>query len=634
LLAALLPFCAATAADYYWDSNNDGAGFGTTDGTWAAPTVGTATGGFTTDATGTTDIVGVSVTTTTADTVYIGAEYKGADYDAKITIDGTVSVGHLVHGSTKSFGGVNSPTFNFAAEGIYENGHDNRGFPSGTILTGAGTSMTWKSIRNTNISNITTNNAGKNILSTSSLSPYPYPGRTVVDNLACLGSVGTPLVFDHGTLRMNPGFPLTKLSDLHADHPISFVADKDAGVEVRNADPFTVDLAINLGTGTFWPESSGGKAIVLTQNNTWGQINLTGAVVEVSDAAQLGPVGAVIQFGSGDPDELGSGVLRIAGTTFSSLGGRNLLVTDSKDVAFEIADAAHTFTIEQALTMAQDPDTGLTADERGGRLIKSGPGTLVLSNATNTYTGATTVSAGTLRLEGGSQASPITVASGAALGLEIGSETTSSASVDLTNGTVTISNSGVVDGSSDYLLMTASGGFTFTDIATQLGTSVSGYELQLQNSNTELWLVFAASGTDYASWAGGFAGFSDTTEDLDSDGGGLESGVEYVVGGDPTDPGDDVAKTPTSTDDGTNLIFTFTRDQASIHPDTTVTVEAGTDLSNWPEVYTIGEDTAGSGTGVAVDKDTSPGFDTVTVTIPKNSADKKFARLQVTVASP
>ncbi len=271
-------------------------------------------------------------------------------------------------------------------------------------------------------------------------------------------------------------------------------------------------------------------------------------------------------------------------------------------------------------------------DQGTGEFVKSGDGTLVLSGTTNTYTGATSVDAGTLRLVGGSHASPITVASGASLGFTIGSATTSTAAIDLTNGTVTISNPGSVDNSSDYQLMTATG-FTFTDIGTQLGTAITDYELELQNSDTELWLVYTGgSGTSYADWASGFGGFSDTTTDLDFDGGGLESGAEYVVGGDPTDESDDVEKAPTSSVDATNLVFTFERDQASIHPDSTVTVEVGTTLNSWPTVYIIGEDTADSTAGVVVTKDTSPGFDTVTVTVPRGTDTEKFARLNVAFA--
>lgn len=98
-------------------------------------------------------------------------------------------------------------------------------------------------------------------------------------------------------------------------------------------------------------------------------------------------------------------------------------------------------------------------------------------------------------------------------------------------------------------------------------------------------------------------------------------------------PGKSLA--PSFSIDGTDLTFTFQRDQASIHPDTTVTIEVGTDLGvGFPDVYTVGEDTAGSTTGVTVDKDTSPGFDTVTLTVTMAPDTKKFARLNVAITAP
>jgi hypothetical protein len=62
-----------------------------------------------------------------------------------------------------------------------------------------------------------------------------------------------------------------------------------------------------------------------------------------------------------------------------------------------------------------------------------------------------------------------------------------------------------------------------------------------------------------------------------------------------------------------------------------VEIEVGTDLSTWPTVYTVGADTAGSTPGVVVTEDSSPGFDTITLTVPMGTDPKKFARLAVEV---
>lgn len=79
-------------------------------------------------------------------------------------------------------------------------------------------------------------------------------------------------------------------------------------------------------------------------------------------------------------------------------------------------------------------------------LTKSGTGTVYLDPgagfSTNTYTGATSVNLGTLALVGGSQASPITVSSGAALGFTLGSPTTSSSTVTFSGATAKVSVTG------------------------------------------------------------------------------------------------------------------------------------------------------------------------------------------------
>ncbi|MFZ9936794.1 MAG: autotransporter-associated beta strand repeat-containing protein [Luteolibacter sp.] len=181
------------------------------------------------------------------------------------------------------------------------------------------------------------------------------------------------------------------------------------------------------------------------------------------------------------------------------------------------------FTIDNTFTSTWEIIEGSTLTVSGGTaatsgaLAKTGAGTLVLSGAQQ-HNGGTTVTAGTLALVGGSQASPITVASGASLGFTPGLPTTSTQTVDLTNGTVKII--GAVDNSSNYKLMTADLGITFTDIGTQLESPVSGYELQLQNGNTELWLVQTGGGTGgspYSAWAAGtFANpFTNTAPESD-----------------------------------------------------------------------------------------------------------------------
>jgi autotransporter-associated beta strand protein len=303
---------------------------------------------------------------------------------------------------------------------------------------------------------------------------------------------------------------------------------------------------------------------------------------------------------------------------------------DSTNRAFTIDnDFTSTWEIIGGSTLSVSGGTASTS----GALAKTGAGTLALSG-TQQYTGATTVTTGTLALVGGSQASPITVASGASLGFTLGFPTTSTQAVDLTNGTVKIT--GTVDNSSDYKLMTADLGFTFTDLNTQLGTPITDYELQLQNGNTELWLVYTggAGGTPYDTWAAGtFANpFTNTAPGVDFDNDGLSNLLEFVLGGDPTISQAGIA--PSVSTSGTDLVVTFKRSDASeLAPAVAVKVQLSTDLtfSTPAQDIVIGPASdpgpiAPSGASYTVSN--SGGLDTIQVTIPQGSDPKKFARVQ------
>jgi hypothetical protein len=137
----------------------------------------------------------------------------------------------------------------------------------------------------------------------------------------------------------------------------------------------------------------------------------------------------------------------------------------------------------------------------------------------------------------------------------------------------------------------------------------------------------------FGGWAAGpwFGTLSDDSPDLDFDGGGLETGIEWVVGGDPTDGGDDAGNAPTiDHSNATYFIFTFKRrDATATDANTDIAVEYGSNLSGWAEAV--------HGTnGVLIDDSTDlgGGFHQVTVSIPRTLAGdggKLFARLKVVV---
>jgi hypothetical protein len=149
-----------------------------------------------------------------------------------------------------------------------------------------------------------------------------------------------------------------------------------------------------------------------------------------------------------------------------------------------------------------------------------------------------------------------------------------------------------------------------------------------------LGYVTPLSGDAYSTWAGGsFAnpfpeGQRGAEVDFDNDG--LSNLLEFVLGGDPTISQNGVR--PTVTAAGTNLVVTFRRSDASETQPVTVKVQVSADLVTWnpTDDITIGA-TDGSGpNGATYTVDDSGTLDTIVVTIPKNSAVKKFARVIAT----
>jgi fibronectin-binding autotransporter adhesin len=95
-IAALLAAQPAFALNYFWDNNGTTAGFGSAAGTWAAPTTGSATQGWSQNTGGT--VLPVNVTTATTDTVSFGNGATGLAAGT-ITVSGSVSTGNMTFAS-------------------------------------------------------------------------------------------------------------------------------------------------------------------------------------------------------------------------------------------------------------------------------------------------------------------------------------------------------------------------------------------------------------------------------------------------------------------------------------------------------------------------------------------------------
>jgi len=131
----------------------------------------------------------------------------------------------------------------------------------------------------------------------------------------------------------------------------------------------------------------------------------------------------------------------------------------------------------------------------------------------------------------------------------------------------------------------------------------------------------------FANWAAANGLSGDPTADFDQDG--LDDALEYVFGNNPKGANANIAQSTRGA--GGELIFTFLRDDDSETADMLLALEAGTDLVNWPLVFTVRATTATSTAGVEVEENGNAP-DLITITVPDQGAGLLFGRLKATVS--
>jgi autotransporter-associated beta strand protein len=494
-----------------------------------------------------------------------------------------------------------------------------------------------------------------------------------------LGALGTTLTqFGNGTTVLNNA--ATTNSTLAINGGTVQISDN-----LQIGTNTTANLAITLNNGTLLASETlalnnaglnsrtftlgaGGGTLAAANTKTLtvsGVISGTGNPLIVGSGGSDGTVtlSAVNTYTGGTRIDAGTLALGNATNTLANTGavavnGGTLSIDANSDTVGAVT------LISGSITGSGGSLTGASYDVRSGSaaailggtnaaLTKTTNGTVTLSG-TNSYTGATTVSAGILSLGStGSVASSssVAIAAGASFDtsgqaiyaiptgkpLAFGIDATGSGSsgkitaaqLDITNATVTYNINGTPDDPA-YVLATYTTltGGTFLSAP----TPPAGYTLDYAYEGNQIALVAGAA--PYDTWAAGpFTNpFTNTLPGVDFDNDGLSNLLEFVLGGDPTISQAGIA--PAVTTSGGNLVMTFKRSDASeLAPAVSVKVELSTDLSfSTPaDDITIGPVTdagplAPSNASYTVTN--SGGFDTIVLTLPQGAAPKKFARVK------
>lgn len=389
------------------------------------------------------------------------------------------------------------------------------------------------------------------------------------------------------------------------------------GISIGTGNGVGSGLTLNGGAVT----SSSATAATFassTSAGASGTLTLNSGILTVFGLAKGGT--GVATFNA----NLNGGTLKATADNATYLAGANSAKVQAGG-AF-INDGGFLITIAQPLIH----DTALAATPDGG-LTKSGVGTLTLSGA-NTYTGNTTVSAGTLELAATTGSLKFVPTSNGISNKITGGGTLTLKGVfniDLTGADAIPGNSWtLVDVGT--LSETFDASFAVTDFtqSADVWTKPDGLNVWTFKESTGVLTYTVALA--FTSWITGFglaAADQDAGDDPDNDG--MENLLEFVLNGNPSIA--DSAILPDLVVTSTHFEFTFQRRDDSVAPETTQTFQWGTTLATWPGSIVVPATAGTVGVAEVLVTDASPA-DTVTIRIPKTEAGasgKLFGRLQI-----
>ncbi|MCB1227016.1 MAG: autotransporter-associated beta strand repeat-containing protein [Verrucomicrobiales bacterium] len=157
--------------------------------------------------------------------------------------------------------------------------------------------------------------------------------------------------------------------------------------------PLTIDSVIANNGGTALVKSGTGELILTAANSYTGGTHFNDGVVSISSQAQLGAIPGVV---TADDLYFNGGALHTTATM--SLDATRGITIGGNGAEIR-SDAGTTLTIQGVLGAAPSLLTGYSANVASGGLIKTGTGTLTLTELNHTYTGMTEIQEGRLLWE-------------------------------------------------------------------------------------------------------------------------------------------------------------------------------------------------------------------------------------------
>jgi fibronectin-binding autotransporter adhesin len=475
-----------TYGDLIWNTNNTSTITLNTTGNTSRTITLSGGGTFTAAiaAGGATGDLLVMGTAATSNTLTIGGNSNATPGTARLALaistDGNVDV--VNSGATLNITGILSGNFNLTKTG------------AGTLtLSGANTFGSGKtftlSVGTLNINSATALGAGT----------FQVNGSTIIDSTATFTS---QLLTNNNALTLNGNFTFTGTNNLNfGTGAVTLGTSAGASRQITaSANTLTIGGVISNGTTANSLIKAGNGTLTLGGANLFtGGVTINAGTVIAGSTTALGPTAnATLTFGSGSTGKLqlnGNSITIVDLNTNATVGtpviesGSGTAGTDTLTV-----NTANTDTYAGVL---QDGSTRLLA------LTKSGNGTLTLTG-TNTYSGGTALSSGTLQLGGSSTGSvtngPVGTGTLTLNGGTLSSDSTTARSIanaftfggDVTlgngtnNGTLTLSGAGTLTGSRTLTLnsdITYSGNIGETGGSFGI-TKAGGGTLKLSGVNT------------------------------------------------------------------------------------------------------------------------------------------------------